>query len=362
LLELPSLSDGSATEKLQTYAVEGGLSFVRSEAGLFRFDLGALALRAGVYPSVDFTAVSLTEDVVTLEDAYGVRNLSSEVFTSAIEGRVVRPKLNQTTDSLPLTNRNCGAWKLVWKDDKFDALKGEDSVLDSQGVPYADNVVGFDGYEQNLMFANQDKLVLVASSNVLDSLKWGSGPGMIESSARSDVRFAVSDKDLRTLVDFGKLEASAYDMGSRRLVQREACHRPAGVLSGTKTEFLSNKSGEFEMRITLREGDRGPAVVSYVGGDVISFNQLASDRVLAVKSDGGDLFVRHAPPSGHHSGWLELIPSKGNITLRSCRDRDGPSLRVDVPGSYLRPWSEARAWGVDSGKVFWEETALRWGD
>ncbi len=362
LLELPSLSDGSTTEKRQNYAVEGGLSFVRSEAGLFRFDLGALTLRAGVYPSVDFTAVSLTEDVVTLEDAYGVRNFSSEAFTSVIEGRVVRPKLNQPTDSLPFINRNCGSWKLVWKDNKFDALKGEVSVLDSQGVPYADNVVGFDGYEQNLMFVNQDKLVLVASSNVLDSLKWGSGPGMIESSARSDVRFAVSDKDLRTLVDFGKLEASAYDMGSRRLVQSEACHRPAGVLSGTKTEFLSNKSGEFEMRITLREGDRGPAVVSYVGGDVISFNQLASDRVLAVKSDGGDLFVRHAPPSGHHSGWLEFIPSKGNITLRSCRDRDGPALRVDVPGSYLRPWSEARAWGVDSGKVFWEEIAMRWGD
>jgi hypothetical protein len=362
LLELPSLSDGSTTERHQTYAVEGGLSFVRSEAGLFRCDLGALALKAGVYPSVDFTAVSLTEDVVTLEDAYGVRNLASGAFTSVTEGRVFRPKLNQAPESPLPMNRNCGAWKLICKDGKFDALKGGDSVLDPQGVPYVDKVLGFDGYEQNLMFVNKDRLVLVASSTVLDSVKWGSGPGMIESSVLPDVRFAVSDENLRTLVDFGKMEASAYDMERRVLVQAEACHRPAGVLSGTETEFLSNKSGEFEMRLTLREGDRGPALISYLGPEVIRHNQLASDRVLAVKSEGGDLFVRHASSSGNHSGWLEFIPSKGNLALRSCRGRDGPSLRVDAPGSYLRPWSETRVWGVDSGKVFWEEASMRWGD
>jgi hypothetical protein len=185
---------------------------------------------------------------------------------------------------------------------------------------------------------------------------------MIDDSGRTDVRFAVSDKALRTMVDFGKSADQAYDLGRRMLVPSENCHRPAGVLSGTKTEFLSNTSGVFEMRITLREGDRGPAVVSYLGGDVIRFNQLASDRVLDIKSIGGDLFVRHASSSGEQSGWLERIAAKGTIPLKPCRNRDGPCLRVDVPGSYLRPWSEDRAWGVDSGKVIWEETSLRWGD
>jgi hypothetical protein len=362
MLQLPSLSEGGVTDRYESYSVEGGLSLVRSGAGLFRFDLGKVALKAGVYPSVDFTAVSLLDDVVTLEDAYGIRNLISEAFTDVIEGKVLRPKLGQAEDTLPFLDRNCGAWRISWKDGKFDALMGSESVLDAQGIPSVDTVLGFDGYEQNLMVVNDDKLVLVASSSVLDAIRWGGGQGMIDGSARRNVRFAVSDKDLRTLVDFGESESLAYDIGRRMLVASEACHRPAGVLSGTKTEFLSNKEGVFEMRVTLRERDRGPAVVRYVGSDVIRFNQLASDRVLAVKADGGGMFVRHEPSSGNPSGWLEHLPSRGSLILKSCRDRDGPSLRVDVPGSYLRPWSEARAWGVDSGRVFWEETAMRWGD
>jgi hypothetical protein len=362
LLQMPSLADGDPTDKHETYSVEGGLSLVRPGAGLFRLELGGIAIKPGVYPSVDYTAVSLAEDNVTLEDAYGVRKLASSALSNVTEGRVLRPKLNQAVDALPGVDRNCGAWKLMWKDGRFDALKGEESVLDSLGVPFSDTVLGFDGYEQNLMFVNQDRLVLVTSSRVLDSVRWGTGNGMIDDSGRTDVRFAVSDKDLRTMVDFGKSADQAYDIGRRMLVPSENCHRPAGVLTGTKTEFLSNTSGVFEMRITLREGDRGPAVVSYLGGDVIRFNQLASDRVLDIKSIGGDLFVRHASSSGEQSGWLERVAAKGTIPLKPCRNRDGPCLRVDVPGSYLRPWSEDRAWGVDSGKVIWEETSLRWGD
>jgi hypothetical protein len=362
VLQLSSLSDGSVTDKQEAYPVEGGLSLVRPGAGLFRFNLGGIPMKLGVYPSVDFTAVSLSDDVVALEDAYGIRNLTSGSFTNVADGRVFRPKLNLPEDSLPVLNRDCGAWKVVWKDGKFDVLKGMESVLDPQGVPYVDTVIGFDGYEQNLMFVNDDRLVLVASSSVLDAVRWGSGQGRVDGSARGDARFAVSDKDLRTLVDFGESENLAYDTGRRMLVTCEPCHRPAGVLSGTKTEFLSNKEGDFEMRVSLRERDRGPAVVSYVGLDVIRFNQLASDRVLTIKTAGGDLFVRHAPSSGNPSGWLEHLPSRGNLLFKSCRERDGPSFRVDVPGSYLRPWSEARVWGVDSGRVFWEEASMRWGD
>jgi hypothetical protein len=212
------------------------------------------------------------------------------------------------------------------------------------------------------MFVHQERLLITGSSRVIDAIRWGDGQGMVERASCRDIRLAVSDKDSRNVVDLGRHDAAAYDIEARAMIAGVASRRPAGVLSGTTTEFLANQDGAFEMRITLREGDVGPSVVRYVGRDVIASNQLASDRVLAMKAQGGSFSVLHAPSLDNPSGWHEKIARKGSLLLTPCRNREGRCDRVEVPGSYLRPWSETRTWGLAEGKVFWEEMALRWGD
>lgn len=138
--------------------------------------------------------------------------------------------------------------------------------------------------------------------------------------------------------------------------------RPAGALAGSTTEFLSNQQGDFEMRVVLSEGDIGPAVARYVGREIIAFNQLASDRVLGMKAVGQAFLVLHPSSAGIGSGWHEKIAVKGEDRLMPCRERDGRCEKVGVPGSYLRPWSETRNWGIRDGKLYWEEAGVRWGD
>jgi hypothetical protein len=363
LLNLPVLSDGKSLDPLEVHAVEDGLSLARRGAGLFELNLEGMQIKPGVYPSVDFTGVSLYGENVTLADDYGVRTLESNVFSKVLPGGVKRMNFDEITGSgNPLQANACGAWNIFRRDGKFGVIKGGEPVLDVNGVPFIDSIEVFDGYDKHLMFVHQERLVVTGSSRVIDAIRWGDGQGMVERASCRDIRLAVSDKDSRNVVDFGRHDAAAYDIEARAMVAGVASRRPAGVLSGTTTEFLANQEGAFEMRIALREGDVGPSVVRYVGRDVIAFNQLASDRVLAMKAQGGSFSVLHAPSVDNPSGWHEKIARKGNLILAPCRNREGRCDRVEVPGSYLRPWSETRTWGIADGKVFWEEMALRWGD
>jgi hypothetical protein len=363
LLNLPALTDGKSLDPVELYAVEGGLSLARRGAGLFEFNLEGMQMKPGVYPSVDFTEVSLYGDEVTLADAYGVRTLESNVFSKVLSGGVKRMNFDEITGSgPPVQAYACGAWNVIRRDGKFGITKGSESVLDSNGAPFIDSIEGFDGYDKHLMFVHQERVVVTGSSRVTDAIRWGDGQGMVERASCRDIRLAVSDDASRNVVDFGRRDAYVYDIEARSMIAGVASRRPAGVLSGTSIEFLANQEGAFEMRIALREGDVGPSVVRYVGSDVIAFNQLASDRVLAMKAQGGTFSVLHAPSVDNPAGWYEKIARKGSLRLAPCRDREGPCERIEVPGSYLRPWSETRTWGMGDGKVFWEEMGLRWGD
>lgn len=361
-LDLPSLADGKSLPPEENLAVDGGLSLVRRGTGTFGFDLGGVMLRSGIYPSVDFTAVSLSGDVVSLEDAYGVRTFESNVLSRVAQGAVKRTKVGEDAAGSQGAAHACGSWGIVRADGKYDAIKGGESVLDRQGVPFIDSVDGFDGYDKHLIFLHQERMVITGSSRVIDAIRWGVGSGMVERATCRDIRLAVSDKDPRVVVDFGRHDAFAYDIERRVTTAGVSSRRPAGVLSGKTTEFFANQEGAFEMRVTLRDGDQGPSLVRYVGRDVIAFNQLASDRVLAIKAQGDVFSVLHAPSVDNPSGWQEKIALKGSLRLVPCRDRNGRCDKIEVPGSYLRPWSETRVWGIDGGKIFWEERARRWGD
>jgi hypothetical protein len=361
-LDLPSLADGKSLPPEENLAVDGGLSLVRRGTGTFGFDLGGMMLRSGIYPSVDFTAVSLSGDVVSLEDAYGVRTFESNVLSRVAQGGVKRTKVGEDAAGSQGAAHACGSWGIVRADGRYDAIKGGESVLDRQGVPFIDSVDGFDGYDKHLIFLHQERMVITGSSRVIDAIRWGVGSGMVERATCRDIRLAVSDKDPRVVVDFGRHDAFAYDIERRVTTAGVSSRRPAGVLSGKTTEFFANQEGAFEMRVTLRDGDQGPSLVRYVGRDVIAFNQLASDRVLAIKAQGDVFSVLHAPSVDNPSGWQEKIALKGSLRLVPCRDRNGRCDKIEVPGSYLRPWSETRVWGIDGGKIFWEERARRWGD
>jgi hypothetical protein len=321
-----------------------------------------MKLKSGIYPSVDFTSVSLSGDVVSLEDAYGVRTLESNVLSRVAQGVVKRTKVGEDGTGSHGAAHACGAWGIVRTDGKYDALKGGESVLDPQGVPFIDSVDGFDGYDKHLIFLHQERMVITGSSRVIDAIRWGVGSGMVERATCRDIRLAVSDKDPRVVVDFGRHDAFAYDIERRVTTAGVSLRRPVGVLSGKNTEFFANQEGAFEMRVTLRDGDQGPSLVRYVGRDVIAFNQLASDRVLAIKAHGDVFSVLHAPSVDNPSGWQEKIALKGSLRLDPCRDRDGRCDKIEVPGSYIRPWSETRVWGIEGAKIFWEERARRWGD
>ena len=361
-LDLPSLADGKSLAPEEDLAVDGGLSLVRRGAGSFGLDLGGMKLKSGIYPSVDFTSVSLSGDVVSLEDAYGVRTLESNVLSRVAQGVVKRTKVGEDGTGSHGAAHACGAWGIVRTDGKYDALKGGESVLDPQGVPFIDSVDGFDGYDKHLIFLHQERMVITGSSRVIDAIRWGVGSGMVERATCRDIRLAVSDKDPRVVVDFGRHDAFAYDIERRVTTAGVSLRRPVGVLSGKNTEFFANQEGAFEMRVTLRDGDQGPSLVRYVGRDVIAFNQLASDRVLAIKAHGDVFSVLHAPSVDNPSGWQEKIALKGSLRLDPCRDRDGRCDKIEVPGSYIRPWSETRVWGIEGAKIFWEERARRWGD
>jgi len=252
----------------------------------------------------------------------------------------------------------CGAWTVVREDGKLDVLKGKKSILDSSGIPYVDSISDFDGYEKFMIFEHAERLVLADSSLISDTIPWGIHEGLAN---RRSARLAVSTLNSNVMIDFGGLGTMSYDVSRRTLRDGDPCWKPLAVLSGSKTEFHYNESGAFEMRVTLAGGDVGPPSVRYVGKGIFIGNQLVSDHVVSITSEEGALFVHHPASVGESKGWLERISAKGDFLMSPVRRRDGPADAIAVPSSLTHPWSELRIWGLDGGRVIWNEAGGRWG-
>ena len=358
-LNLPNLSDGAIESPGETHVVEAGLSVVRGAGRQFKMELGDIPVDPSRYPSVDILGVSLAGDILALSDPYGLRNLVSGSLTKVATGELVRRSLGTVSvaDNLDAKVR-CGAWTIVLEDGKLDVLKGNKSILDSSGIPYVDSISDFDGYDKFMIFEHAERLVLADSSLIVDTIPWGIHEALVN---RRSARLAVSTLNSNVMIDFGGLVTLSYDVSRRTLRDGDPCWKPLAVLSGSKTEFHYNESGAFEMRVTLADGDLGPPSVRYVGKGIFVGNQLVSDHVASITSEEGALFVHHPASVAESKGWLERVSVKGDFLMSPVRRRGGPADAVPVPSSLTHPWSELRIWGLDGGRVIWNEAGGRWG-
>lgn len=358
-LMLPGLSDGAIESPGEAYLVEAGLSVVRSSGRQFRMELGAIPVDPSRYPSVDISGVSLAGEVLTLRDPYGLRSLVSGSLSKVALGDLVRRSLGTVT-AVDIRDDKilCGAWTIIREEGRIDVRKGAKSLLDSRGVPFVDSISDFDGYDKLMVFEHAERLVLTDASRVSDTIPWYINP---ELANRRSVRLAVSTVTSNVMVSFGGQGYLSYDINRHELRDGDPCRKPLAVFSGSNTEFYYNEAGAFEMRISLAKGDVGPSSVRYTGKGVFAGNQLVSDHASSIRSEDGALLVLHPASLGESKGWLERIEASGDFPMKPVRRRDGPAGSVAVPPALNHPWSEHRIWGLDGGRIIWDESGARWG-
>jgi hypothetical protein len=254
---------------------------------------------------------------------------------------------------------SCGAWTIIREDGKIDLRKGVKSILDSGGVPFVDSISDFDGHDKFMIFQHAERLVLTNASLVAETIPWDLHP---ELANRRSARLAVSTVTSNVMIEFGGPGALSYDVSQHTFREGDPCRKPLAVLSGSNIEFYNNESGAFEMRVSLARGDIGPSSVRYVGKGIFTGNQLISDHAVSIRSKVGELFVLHPSSVGESEGWLERISVKDGFLIKPVLLREGPSDSVLVPPALTHPWSELRIWGLDGGRVIWNESGARWGD
>jgi hypothetical protein len=361
-LSVPSLEEGTSVPGGESFAIEAGLSANRERGGAFGMKLGGTPVDPTIYPSVDISGVSLAGGVLTLSDSYGIRVMASGFMTEVTKGELIRMPFGSTrslkTGALQMT---CGAWSISSLGGKHFASIGGRSVLDAGGVPFADNISDFDGYEKHTLHVHEERIVVSAQSTVIATIPWGHGADCIDRSKVAAPRLGLSLAVPKMLVDFGPGCGRSYDVEKRTLRDVQPCRRPLGVLPGSLVDFAHNEGRTFEMKIALSKDDVGPPSVRYLGKEVFFGNQLVTDHVGGLRAQKGSFYVLHPPSVDEPKGWLEHIAEKNGFPLKPLHPRCGPVLSVDVPSSLSHPWSEPRCWGIEAGALMWIEAGARWG-
>ena len=362
LLSVPLLVEGLPAAVGEAFAIEAGLSADRDGVRPFSMKLGGMPIDPSIYPSVDISGVSLAGDLLALSDSYGIRTLAAGAMTAVSKGELMRQPFGSIrSPETGVVQMGCGAWTVLGLAGKYDVIKGDRSLLDAGGVPFADTMVDFDAYASHSVHVHNERTVVTVGSRVAGSVPWGKGVGSVDRSKATAPRLVVSRREGAMMVNFGSTGDTSYDIEKRSLRDSQPFRRPLALLSGSSVEFGANEAASFEMRVTLSKDDRGPSTVRYLGEDVFFGNQLVTDHVGALRSENGSFYLIHPPSAGEPAGWLERIPEKDGFAIKPLRRRNGPAFSVDVPASFIRPWSETRNWGLDRGYLIWTETGARWG-
>lgn len=338
------------------YKVAEGVSLVLSGHHSYALKLNGMDLAyrgEGPYPGTRITeAYARSASTFDLRDNHGSRLSVDRVYQQpqASPGNVTRVFGKLTSDgigSIP-----CARWAIS-RDGKFyDVSAARRPVLNPDGVPYVDRVMGIGVADGELAVDLSTHVVRLGSDGVRASFMREepvSVPHAIRYLRHQDTREAA----LAVRGFASPLIGASDGLGVGGPSEYQV---PCADIPSRRLSFVRPTAGA-NIQLILRQsyGQQDRRHI-YPAGRLFCGSQLAVDRVNVVASRDGRVYLRHEPDA---AGIVPEIPT----AWPGIRNRSGPQVAIDTLDDLSHPWSEPRRWLIDGrGELGWRELGRRWGD